>query len=86
MDLIEPALTRLREFRLTLDPMQTIDPVGGLTADDLDTILQWAGDRTPSAGPEVSSKLPYPARAILRVAALVAIILIMIIAYTYAGT
>ena len=85
MDLIEPALARLREYRLTLDSMQVIDPVGGLSASDIDVILEWVAAQSPALDPEGGGKLPYPARAGLRVAALVVIILIMIFAWNYAG-
>lgn len=85
MDLVDHALARLREYRLTLDPMQTIDPVGGLSANDLDVILQWAADQTPSAGPEASSRLPYIVRLGLRAAAFAAIIAAMVIAWHYIG-
>ncbi len=85
MSMIEGALDRLREYRRTLNKTDRIDPVGGLSADDLDVILDWASQQSAALDPDAAARLPYPARAAIRVLVLVAIIFFMIVAWKYAG-
>ncbi len=86
MSTIDGALDRLREYRRTLDDADRIDPIGGLSADDLDVILDWATHQPGVLGTAASGRLPYPARAAVRVGVLVAIILLMIFVWQYVGT
>ena len=85
METLHPALKRLREYRNTLDAQETIDPVGGLSAADLDVILSWGEREDPDADATLASISPPALRIAGRPSVVIGIVLICVLIYRYMG-